>query len=117
MIFYNKFLLLKMAALGPKVRKTSPRKSPRFGPRLQTLREKESLELGRTDFTYKDFEKGTPRAKVEMLSIRPDIALGKAAGRDLEDIQYRIYFIIKKTKNQKSKKYGKQCNCYKYSIS
>jgi hypothetical protein len=87
-----------MAALGPRVRKTSPRisprKSPRFGPRLQGLREKESLELGRTDFTYKDFENGTPKAKVQMLSVRPDIALGKAAGRELSDVQYRIYFII-----------------------
>ena len=84
-----------MAALGPRVRKSSPRlsprKTPRFGPRVQGLREKESLELNRSNFTYEDFKNGTPEAKVKILSIRPDIALGKAAGRDLEDVQYRIY--------------------------
>ncbi len=87
-----------MAALRPRVRNSSsrlsPRKTPRSGPRLQGLREKESLEIGRSNFTYDDFKNGTPEAKVKILTARPDIALGKAAGRELEDVQYRIYFII-----------------------
>lgn len=87
-----------MAAMGSRIKKTSPRLSPRktirLGPRAQGLREKESLELGRTNFTYDDFKNGTPETKVKILTVRPDIALGKAAGREFEDVQYRIYFVI-----------------------
>ena len=87
-----------MSALGPRVRnaspRASPRKSPRFGPRMENQKFKERMELGRTNYTYDDFKNGTPGAKIKILTARPDIALGKAAGKDIEEVQFRIYFII-----------------------
>ena len=77
-----------------RTRNPSPRKTPRFGPRLAQLRDKEKTELGKINYNYEDFKNGTPSEKVNIISVRPDIALGKAAGRDFEDVQYRIYFII-----------------------
>lgn len=71
--------------------------TPKFGPRLQKLRDKQNLELGKINYTYEDFKDGTPKTKVKILEVRPDIALGSTAGKDFEDVQNRIYFILATT--------------------
>jgi len=65
-----------------------------LGPRMQKLRQSELGKLGPIEDSYDKFKEGSASEKVKIIRLRPDVALGAAAGREIEEVQFRIYFII-----------------------
>lgn len=65
-----------------------------LGPRMQKIRQKELGKLGPIEDSYDKFKEGTASDKVRIINLRPDIALGAAAGKEMEEVQFRIYFIL-----------------------
>ena len=71
-----------------------------LGPRMKKLKVKELSSIrgirykNPESINYEDFENASPVEKVKILDIRPDIALGKSAGKEFQQVQLRIYFII-----------------------
>ena len=62
------------------------------GKEISSIRGVKYKKLESTN--YDDFINGTPAEKVKILDLRPDIALGPAAGKEFEEVQFRIGALI-----------------------